>query len=129
VRFDNFYSFIYSQRPGTSAAGRPSTLTEAEKLARLTRLQNEARKYSKERHVEEIGKIREILIEGPSKKDASRLTGRTSQNVPAHIDVSSGCQVGDLVQVKVIDATLTHLKVEKLTNQPSLSASSALEML
>lgn len=129
VRFDNVYSFIYSQRPGTSAAGRPSTLSEAEKLARLTRLQNEARKYSKERHLEEIGKTREILIEGPSKKDSSRLTGRTSQNIPAHLDAASGCQVGELVQVKVMDATLTHLKVETLSSQPSLSDSSELGML
>jgi len=110
VKFDNSYSFIFSPRPGTSAATLKDTLTEAQKSDRLTRMQNRLRYWSKTMHEQEIGKIKEILIEGPSKKDPSRFTGRTSQNVPVHFLPQSKIQKGDLINLFIESATLTHLK-------------------
>jgi tRNA-2-methylthio-N6-dimethylallyladenosine synthase len=110
VKFDNAYSFIYSPRPGTSAFSRENTIPESVKLARLTELQIELKKDSKELHLAEIGKIKEVLIEGISKKDPQKLSGRTSQNVPVHIDRRPDLSLGDIAQVYISDATLTHLR-------------------
>jgi tRNA-2-methylthio-N6-dimethylallyladenosine synthase len=119
VRYDNAYSFIYSSRPGTSASTRPDTTPEKIKLDRLMKLQNELRRISRELHMAEIGKVREILVEGSSRKDPLKLTGRTSQNIPVHVENKAPFAVGAIVKVKVIDATLTHLKAEAAgeTNQ------------
>jgi tRNA-2-methylthio-N6-dimethylallyladenosine synthase len=109
VRYDNVYSFAYSQRPGTSAAERVDQVPDNVKLRRLMELQTVARRISRERHMAEIGEVREVLIEGTSKKDPNRWTGRTTHNIPLHLDKNLGGKPGDLVKVKVVDASLTHL--------------------
>lgn len=113
VDYDNAYSFIYSPRPGTAAFQRKSTITEGEKAERLLKLQTILRESSRRLHEAEVGRVKEILIESVSKKDVTKWTGRTSQNVPVHID-RNGCDVGDIVEVLVKSATLTHLKAELL---------------
>ncbi len=123
VRYDNIYSFVFSPRPGTPAAERPDTTLAGVKLERLQRLQNLCRGISKEMHEAEVGKIAEIIIEGPSKKDAARFTGRTSQNVPFHLSPEDSLKVktGDLVSVKVEMGTLTHL-MGSLVQSSAISA-------
>jgi tRNA-2-methylthio-N6-dimethylallyladenosine synthase len=122
VGYDNLYSFVFSPRPGTSAASREDTTPANIKLERLDRLQNLARTISRKRHEQEVGKIHEILIEGSSKKDAGKWTGRNSQNVPVHITKEPGLNIGDLVNVRVIEGTLTHLNAEALvTDEPAFS--------
>ncbi|MEZ4815416.1 MAG: tRNA (N6-isopentenyl adenosine(37)-C2)-methylthiotransferase MiaB [Bdellovibrionota bacterium] len=109
LRYDNVYSFAYSPRPGTSASERSDQVDDVTKLRRLMELQTIARRISRERHMAEIGQVSEILIEGTSKKDPNRWTGRNSQNVPVHVDKAYGHLPGDLVKLKIIDASLTHL--------------------
>ncbi len=80
VEFDNAYIFKYSQRKDTPAAALPDQLPLAvreERNARLLELVNEiaARKYDKY-----VGRQVEILTEGPSKRNARRMTGRTRSN-------------------------------------------------
>jgi tRNA-2-methylthio-N6-dimethylallyladenosine synthase len=119
VRFDNAYSFLYSPRPGTSAYGRSDSTPETLKIERLMRLQTILRAQSRELHEAEVGKIKEVLIEGPSKKDPSRLTGRTSQNVPVHIEKTAGLEQGWMGPVEIEAATLTHLRGRpSLPNHP-----------
>lgn len=115
VKFDNAYSFIYSPRPGTKAFELKNDLTEGQKVERLMTLQNELRSIARSLHAEEVGKNKEILIEGSSKKDPAFWTGRTSQNVPTHISKAEiDCKPGDLVTVRITDSTLTHLKATVL---------------
>lgn len=109
LRYDNVYSFAYSPRPGTSASERVDQVDDATKLRRLMDLQTVARRISRERHMAEVGHLRDVLIEGVSKKDPNRWTGRTSQNVPVHLDKSHGHKPGDLVQLRIVEGTLTHL--------------------
>jgi tRNA-2-methylthio-N6-dimethylallyladenosine synthase len=111
IRYDNVYAFLYSPRPGTSAAEREDPTPASVKLERLSRLQKLSHQVSCSLHAAEVGQIREILIEGPSKKDPSRLTGRTSQNVPCHLNPedSQGLGSGDLVEVLILGSALTHL--------------------
>lgn len=125
MQYDNVYSFVYSKRPGTAAATREDLMPEAAKFARLSRLQTVARAVSKARHLREKEKWREILIEGPSKKDPTRLTGRTSQNIPVHVNISEGFKVGDLVSVYIYDAELTHLMGSRSPEAAALITSAA----
>ena len=77
VGFDQSFSFVYSRRPGTPAAGLPDEVTQAEKLQRLQRLQ--ARIDANARAISErmVGTVQRILVERPAKKDARQLAGRT----------------------------------------------------
>jgi len=80
VGFDTSYSFIFSKRPGTPAASLDDDTPHEVKLARLQRLQAaidaNTRKYS----AAMVGTVQRILVEGPSKKDAAELQGRTENN-------------------------------------------------
>jgi len=109
VEYDNLYSFVFSPRPGTSAATREDTTPANVKLERLDRLQNLARSISRRRHEAEAGKVHEILIESVSKKDPTKWTGRNSQNVPVHVQKVPGLDIGDLLQVRILEGSLTHL--------------------
>ena len=113
ARFDNAYTFVYSPRPGTEAANSsdPEVPHEVavERMARLravversSRLGNEAR----------IGAIEEVLVEGPSKKNPERLTGRTRGNRLVHFDVDPTTQAvrrGSYVEVRITSAATTHM--------------------
>jgi tRNA-2-methylthio-N6-dimethylallyladenosine synthase len=111
VRYDNVYSFLFSPRPGTAAAERTDTTTVEVKLARLMKLQELCRKISKELHQSFEGKVVEVLIEGPSKKDATRMSGRNSQNVLVHLTPEDSLQVqpGQIVAVEIHEGTQTYL--------------------
>jgi tRNA-2-methylthio-N6-dimethylallyladenosine synthase len=80
VEFDNAFVFKYSPRKGTPAAAMPAQLpreVKEERNARLLKIINEiaARKYASC-----VGQRVQILVEGPSKKNPARLTGRTRNN-------------------------------------------------
>jgi tRNA-2-methylthio-N6-dimethylallyladenosine synthase len=100
VQFDNAYIFKYSQRRDTPAAVMPDQVPQAvreERNHRLLDLVNEiaARKYD-----DFIGRQVEILVEGPSKKNAARYTGRTRCNRIVLFDGSARHQ-GQLMDVKI----------------------------
>jgi tRNA-2-methylthio-N6-dimethylallyladenosine synthase len=80
VGFDASFSFVYSRRPGTPAAALPDDTPQEVKLERLQRLQ--ARVDSQARAISErmIGTRQRVLVEGNAKKDATELSGRTSNN-------------------------------------------------
>lgn len=112
-RFDNAFTFIYSPRPGTEAAEADAEPvphdTAVERMARLravversSRLGNEAR----------VGRIEEVLVEGPSKKDPTRTTGYTRGHRLVHFDTPSGCPTprrGSYVNVEVTSGATTHM--------------------
>jgi tRNA-2-methylthio-N6-dimethylallyladenosine synthase len=100
VQFDNAYIFKYSQRRDTPAATMPDQVPQEireERNHRLLDLVNEiaARKYDGF-----IGRQVEILVEGPSKKNAARYTGRTRCNRIVLFDGSVRHQ-GQLMDVKI----------------------------
>ncbi len=80
MRFDNSFSFIYSPRPGTPAAEFDDDIPMAVKKARLKRLQSRIETLAGEISRGMVGEIHRVLIEGPSKKDPTRLSGRTENN-------------------------------------------------
>lgn len=100
VRFDNAFVFKYSQRQGTPAATLPeqhSAEVIEERHARLLELVNECAREKLRRFV---GQPVQVLVEGPSRKNASRLEGRTRCN---KIVVLAGSERhhGQLLDVKI----------------------------
>jgi len=80
VEFDNAYLFKYSQRKDTPAAGMPDQLPQEvieDRHARVLAVINE---IGSRRYASLVGSRRQILVEGPSKKNAARMMGRTRCN-------------------------------------------------
>jgi tRNA-2-methylthio-N6-dimethylallyladenosine synthase len=80
IGFDSSFSFVFSARPGTPAAALHDETPQEVKLKRLHVLQkaieDNARRISESR----VGTVQRILVEGPSRKDATELMGRTECN-------------------------------------------------
>jgi tRNA-2-methylthio-N6-dimethylallyladenosine synthase len=80
VEFDNAYLFKYSPRKDTPAAAMPDQLPEALIEERHARLLDQVNEIGKRKYDAFIGRQVEILVEGPSKKNSARMTGRTRCN-------------------------------------------------
>ena len=80
IGFDQSFSFIYSQRPGTPASSLPDDVTHAEKQARLERLQAQLNAQSQAISLRMVGTTQRVLVERPSKRDTRQLAGRTENN-------------------------------------------------
>jgi tRNA-2-methylthio-N6-dimethylallyladenosine synthase len=80
VGFDHSFSFIYSPRPGTPAAGLADDVPHSVKQVRLARLQKRIEEMAAAISVAMVGSQQRILVEGPSKKNAAELFGRTDNN-------------------------------------------------
>ncbi|WP_156274911.1 tRNA (N6-isopentenyl adenosine(37)-C2)-methylthiotransferase MiaB [Neomoorella glycerini] len=111
VQFDNAFTFMYSPRKGTVAATLPGQLpleVKKERLKRLMELQNQ---ISLAKNEALVGQEIEVLVEGPSKTDPSRLSGRTRTN---KLVIFPGDQnlTGKLVNVRLTQAQTWLLKGE-----------------
>jgi tRNA-2-methylthio-N6-dimethylallyladenosine synthase len=80
VGFDQSFSFIYSRRPGTPAAGLPDEVDPAVKQQRLVRLQAQLDAQARRISERMIGTRQRVLIERPAKRDSRELAGRTANN-------------------------------------------------
>jgi tRNA-2-methylthio-N6-dimethylallyladenosine synthase len=80
VGYDSSFSFVFSPRPGTPAANLPDDTPQTVKLKRLQHLQATIEDNVKRISARRVGTVQRVLVEGPSKKDASELMGRTECN-------------------------------------------------
>jgi tRNA-2-methylthio-N6-dimethylallyladenosine synthase len=80
VGFDASFSFLYSRRPGTPAADLPDDTPRAVKLARLRRLQARIEEQARAISRAMIGTRQRVLVEGPSRRHAAEICGRTANN-------------------------------------------------
>jgi tRNA-2-methylthio-N6-dimethylallyladenosine synthase len=103
VGYDQVYSFAYSPRPGTAATAAGDPLPLELKLERLRRLQAHQRGLQTERMTRWVGRDVEVLVEGPSKRDGSRWTGRTPENRIVHFPGPAA--PGRLARVRVGSAS------------------------
>ena len=83
-RFDGIFSFRYSPREGTAAWGKDETVAEEEKKRRLQEVQGLQKEISISKNKRLVGAVEEVLVEGPSRKDSSKLMGRTRGNKILH---------------------------------------------
>lgn len=116
VGYDSAYMFRYSPRPRTLAdRTMPDDVPDSVKGARLTEIINLQNELSLESNRRDIGKCFEVLAEGPSKRDPSRMCGRTSQNKMT-VFPAGGTRPGDYVTVKIencTQATLTGVIIQE----------------
>ena len=110
VGFDSAFMFKYSERPGTFASKNlPDNVEESVKIDRLNRMIALQNKLSLESNQKDIGKIFEVLVEGPSKRNPEEHFGRTSQNKVV-VFPKGDTKPGDFVKVKVEEASSATLK-------------------
>jgi tRNA-2-methylthio-N6-dimethylallyladenosine synthase len=114
--YDNSFSFIFSPRPGTPAAALHDDTPHEVKLARLQRVQaaidGNMRRISESR----VGTIQRILVEGPSRKNASELAGRTDCNRMVNFEGPARL-VGQLIDVRITGANTHSLRGEVLVKE------------
>jgi tRNA-2-methylthio-N6-dimethylallyladenosine synthase len=111
--YDSAYTFIFSPRPGTEAAERVEQFVPADVIAeRFERLRIVVERSALAKHHARIGRVEEVLIEGPSKKDAGVLTGRTSQSKLVHFASEQPARPGGYAEVRIVGAAPHHLTGE-----------------
>ena len=114
--FDSAYTFLFSPRPGTEAAGLTERFVAADVAAeRFARLKAVVERSALRRHRARAGKVEPVLVEGPSRKDADVLTGRTRQNKLVHfagLDGAVPVAPGAYADVLITGAAPHHLTGE-----------------
>jgi tRNA-2-methylthio-N6-dimethylallyladenosine synthase len=108
VRFDSAFTFIYSPRAGTEAAELPDQVPEEVKHERLERLVEVVQRIAAERNAERVGRVEEVLVEGPSRTDPALLRGRTRRNTT--VNFAGSAAAGELVPVLIDGSTSTTLR-------------------
>lgn len=99
-KFDNCFTFIFSARPGTPAAKMADSIDLETKSKRLARLNKVWNAYALEKNKAYEGKIVEVLVDGPSKKDKNVYSGYTETNKLVNF-TGEGIQAGDFVKVLI----------------------------
>ena len=109
VRYDNAFTFIYSKRTGTPAAKMEDQIPEDVKHKRFNRVLELVNEISKENNTTHQDEVVEILVEGKSKTDDTKFTGRTRQNKLVNFSVKNpdADLIGKLVNVKITEAALS----------------------
>jgi tRNA-2-methylthio-N6-dimethylallyladenosine synthase len=108
VGFDGAYTFVYSPRHGTEAASMPDQVPEELKHERIERLIEAVQRVAATRHAERVGRVEQVLVEGPSRTDPALHRGRTRRNTT--VNFTGAAQPGDLVDVLIDASTSTTLR-------------------
>jgi tRNA-2-methylthio-N6-dimethylallyladenosine synthase len=107
VGYDGAFTFIFSPRRGTEAASMQGQLPHPVKRERMERLVDLVQRRARERAQRFVGRTVEVLVEGPSRTDPSRVRGRTRHNKTVNFEASAS--PGELVEVEITGATSTTL--------------------
>jgi tRNA-2-methylthio-N6-dimethylallyladenosine synthase len=119
VGYDGAFTFVFSPRRGTSAGGITDGLVPHEiKVERMQRLVEVVQRRAAERAQRFVGRELEVLVEGSSRTDPSRLRGRSRHNKA--VNFSGAASPGELVPVLITGATS-----QTLTGERSLLAAAS----
>jgi tRNA-2-methylthio-N6-dimethylallyladenosine synthase len=110
VGYDGAFTFIYSPRRGTEAAAMPGQLPHEVKVERLERLVEVIQRRARERAQRFVGRTLDVLVEGPSRTDPSRLRGRSRHNKVVHF--AGLASPGETIAVRIDGATSQTLSGE-----------------
>jgi tRNA-2-methylthio-N6-dimethylallyladenosine synthase len=111
VGYDGAFTFVFSPRRGTEAATLPDQVPHLVKVARMERLVEVVQRRARERAQRFVGRTVEVLMEGPSRTDPTRLRGRSRHNKA--VNFSGLAQPGEYVQVEIAAATSQTLAGEE----------------
>ena len=90
----------------------PDQVPDQVKRERIERLVELVQRVAESRNGERVGRVEEVLVEGPSRTDPAFLRGRTRRNVT--VNFAGGSAPGELVDVRIEGATSTTLKGTEL---------------
>ena len=108
VAFDSAFTFVFSPRRGTEAAAMPDQVPEDVKRERIERLVEVVQRVAQRRNQARVGRIEQVLVEGPSRTDPRLARGRTRRNTTVNF---RGREVpGELVVVLIESASSTTLR-------------------
>ena len=103
--FDNSFVFKYSPRPGTRSAALPDDVPTEEKERRDQVLLADQEARGLRRNAALVGTVREVLVEGPSKRNRDRFAGRDGGNrIVVWTPEGEQPQVGSLARIRIIEA-------------------------
>jgi tRNA-2-methylthio-N6-dimethylallyladenosine synthase len=122
ARFDDAFTFIFSPRPGTEAAAMADHFVDpAVAGERFGRLRVVIERSALQANQARIGRVEEVLVEGPSKKDPAVVAARTPQHRLVHFAPPRPLRAGSYAQVEITGAAPHHLtgRFVELVAEPS----------
>lgn len=112
VGYDGAFTFIYSPRRGTEAALLADAFIPHDVAAeRMERLVDAVQRGARERSQRFVGRTLEVLVEGTSRKDPTKLRGRTRHNKV--VNFTGFASPGDVAHVEITSATSQTLAGEE----------------
>lgn len=112
-QFDNVYTFIYSPREGTPAALMEDNVSKEVKKKRLAMLNDRVKKYAAQKNKAYIGRVVNVLVDGPSKKDIRVYSGYTDTQKLVNF-TGDHVSSGEFVSVEITDAKTWFLLGKKV---------------
>jgi tRNA-2-methylthio-N6-dimethylallyladenosine synthase len=110
ARFDDAFTFIFSPRPGTEAVAMTKQFVDPMVAGdRFERLRVVVERSALAGNTSRIGRVEEVLVEGPSKKNRAVLAGRTRQHRLVHFTAPQSLRPGSYADVEVTGAAPHHL--------------------
>jgi tRNA-2-methylthio-N6-dimethylallyladenosine synthase len=114
VEFDSLYTFIFSKRKGTPAYEMEGQIEKEKQHKRFELLIEEQNRISKKINDTCLHTIQRVLVEGPSRNDPAKMSGRTDANKVVHLDGTPD-MVGRFVPVLITGVKTWYLMGEVLT--------------
>ena len=108
VGFDAAFTFVFSPRSGTEAAELADQIADEVKADRIERLIERVQAVAREQNAERVGRVEEVLVEGPSRSDPSTQRGRTRRNTT--VNFAGAALPGDVIPVLIEASTSTTLR-------------------
>jgi tRNA-2-methylthio-N6-dimethylallyladenosine synthase len=103
VGYDGAFTFVFSPRRGTEAATLDGMVPHPVKKERMERLVEVVQRRARERSQRFVGRTLDVLVEGPSRTDPTRLRGRSRHNKAVNFEGTAA--PGEFVDVQVESAT------------------------
>ena len=114
VEYDSAFTFIYSPRVGTPAAKYDNQIPESIKHERFDRLVEEVNRCSAKKNSEYLGRIVDVMVDGPSKNDAGAWSGRTDTFKLVNFTSEEPLTEGQMVSVRITETKTFSLDGEKV---------------
>ena len=102
AEYDYAYMFVFSPRPGTEAADMEADFVDpAVSRERFDRLKVVVERSALAKHEARVGRVEEVLVEGPSKRNPAVVSARTRQNKLVHFAPPFPIRTGSYASVEV----------------------------
>jgi tRNA-2-methylthio-N6-dimethylallyladenosine synthase len=124
ANFDQSFSFIYSQRPGTPAASLPDDVPLDVKQLRLAQLQVQLNQQARAISETMVGTTQRVLVERPAKKDKAELAGRTENGRWVNF-AGPPSLIGQFVDVAIVQALPQSLRGRLVSAAPTRLAANS----